>query len=103
MERSATSRRTTSACRRRRRTRRSRPADVNKDGATDFFFGRAGAPGVFAMSTGSARFVVSDAPAGTRDATSAQFVDYDNDGVLDLLVMTAAGARLWRNIGTALG
>jgi len=76
-------------------------ADVNKDGATDFFFGRAGAAGVFAMSTGSGRFAVSDAPAGTRDASSAQFVDYDNDGVLDLLVTTATGAGLWRNVGTA--
>ena len=65
-------------------------ADVNKDGATDFFFGRAGAPGLFATSTGSSRFVVADAPSGTRDATSAQFVDYDNDGALDLLVLTAA-------------
>jgi Tfp pilus assembly protein PilF len=76
-------------------------ADVNKDGAIDFFFGRAGAPGVFVMSTGSGRFAVSDAPVGTRDATSAQFVDYDNDGVLDLLVTTGAGAGLWRNLGTA--
>ena len=76
-------------------------ADVNKDGSTDFFFGRAGAPGVFAMSNGSARFAVADAPAGTRDAISAQFVDYDNDGVLDLLVLTAAGPKLWRNVGTA--
>ncbi len=32
-------------------------ADINKDGYTDFFFARAGATGVFAMSDGRERFV----------------------------------------------
>ena len=73
--------------------------DVNKDGATDFFFGRRGAGGLLAMSDGSNRFTVADAPADTRDAVASQFVDYDNDGLLDLLVLTPRGARLWRNAG----
>jgi len=74
-------------------------ADVNKDGAIDFFLGRAGQPGVFATSARGGRFTTAPAPAETRDATAAQFVDYDNDGLLDLLVTTPSGPRLWRNVG----
>ena len=37
--------------------------DVNKDGYTDFYFGRASERGVFALSDGRERFVTSDAPA----------------------------------------
>ena len=73
--------------------------DVNKDGATDFFLGRTGAAGLFVMSNRSARFTTVAAPDGTADATAAQFVDYDNDGLLDLLVLTHAGPRLFRNVG----
>jgi Tfp pilus assembly protein PilF len=75
--------------------------DVNKNGATDFFFGRRGAPGVLATSDGSGRFRIADAPDETRDAVAAQFVDYDDDGLLDLMVLTLRGARLWRNVGDA--
>src|SRR6185436_9312571 len=41
-------------------------ADINKDGVTDFFFGRANAPGAFAISGAPGRFTVSDAPPGTN-------------------------------------
>ena len=73
--------------------------DVNKDGATDFFLGRAGQPGIFVMTTRGGRFTTVAAPEGTRDATAAQFFDYDNDGLLDLVVATPSGVRLWRNVG----
>lgn len=73
--------------------------DVNKDGATDFFLGRTGAAGLFVMSNRSARFTTVAAPDATGAATAAQFVDYDNDGLLDLLVLTPAGPRLFRNVG----
>ena len=75
-------------------------ADVNKDGYTDFFFARAGATGVFAISDGKERFVTREGPAGSAGAAGAQFVDYDNDGLLDLLVLTKQGPRLYRNVGT---
>jgi tetratricopeptide (TPR) repeat protein len=75
--------------------------DVNKDGATDFLFGRAGAAALLAMSSGDGRFTVSEAPAGTSDVVSAHFIDYDNDGILDLLALTAGGPRLWRKVGNA--
>ena len=75
-------------------------ADANKDGVTDFFFGRAGAPGLLVSSEASTRrFTVSAAPADSRDTTEAQFLDYDNDGLLDLLALTASGPKLWRHAG----
>ena len=75
-------------------------ADVNKDGYTDFFFGVADAPGVFALSDGQGRFKVVTAPPETRGALTAQFIDYDNDGLLDVLTTSTDGAHLIRNVGT---
>ena len=80
--------------------------DVNKDGFTDFYFGRANGAGEFAVSDGKGRFVVSPAPhaagAAAAEYTSAQFLDYDNDGLLDLVTVSRAqrgGLRVLRNTG----
>jgi Flp pilus assembly protein TadD len=73
--------------------------DVNKDGYTDFFFGKAGGAGVLAISDGRGRFTTSAAPAGTESASAAQFFDYDNDGLLDLVTASSAGLRVIRNLG----
>jgi tetratricopeptide (TPR) repeat protein len=73
--------------------------DVNKDGFTDFFFGEAGGAGLFALSDGRGRFQTSAAPAGAADARAAQFLDYDNDGLLDLVALAPAGLRVLRNAG----
>ncbi|MEO5818864.1 MAG: FG-GAP-like repeat-containing protein [Vicinamibacteraceae bacterium] len=73
--------------------------DVNKDGFTDFFFGRTGAPSVLATSDGRGRFTVS--PIGGLDgATAAQFIDLDNDGRLDVVAITTAGLIQARNGGS---
>ena len=72
--------------------------DVNKDGFTDFFFGRAGAVGALAASTGRGTFATTDV-AGTEGVTAAQFVDLDNDGLLDLVAVTAAGPIQLRGLG----
>ena len=64
--------------------------DVNKDGFTDFFFADADAPGVFALSDGAGRFRETAAPPSTAGAKAAQFLDYDNDGLLDLLAVTSS-------------
>ncbi|HZM91250.1 MAG TPA: FG-GAP-like repeat-containing protein [Blastocatellia bacterium] len=74
--------------------------DVNKDDFTDFFFGRADGPGVFAISDGKGRFVATSAPAGSEGPIAAQFLDYDNDGLLDLVLLQNQGARILRNLGT---
>src|SRR5262249_28609597 len=72
-------------------------ADVNKDGFTDFFFAAATGPGLLAMSDGKGAFAVSPAPAETAGAAAASFVDYDNDGVLDLVLASADGLHVFRN------
>ena len=72
--------------------------DVNKDGFTDFFMS-SGTRAVLAMSDGHTHFKISPAPAGAEQALAAQFLDYDNDGLLDLIAATSRGLRLWRNVG----
>jgi tetratricopeptide (TPR) repeat protein len=73
--------------------------DVNKDGFTDFFFARGAGPGRFAMSDGQGRFKISAAPAVSGGATSAQFLDYDADGLLDCVILTNMGFSVLRNVG----
>ena len=73
--------------------------DLNKDGYVDFFFSHAGG-GTLATSDGQGHFRANPAPQGTADAVAAAFVDYDNDGLLDLLTAHRQGLRLFRNIGT---
>ncbi len=73
--------------------------DINKDSFTDFFLGRKSDAGLFALSDGRGRFNISQAPAATAGARAAQFLDYDNDGLLDLVIVTRAGLRVWRNVG----
>ena len=74
--------------------------DINKDGYTDFFFGRADGPGLFAISNGTERFKTIAAPAGSKDAQAAQFIDYDNDGLLDCVILADKGVHVLRNVGT---
>jgi len=73
--------------------------DLNKDGFTDFFFGRVDGPGLFALSDGKEKFKTIAAPAGTEGVQAAQFLDYDNDGLLDCVMLTGKGVRVWRNVG----
>ncbi|HEX8424406.1 MAG TPA: CRTAC1 family protein, partial [Pyrinomonadaceae bacterium] len=73
--------------------------DVNKDGFTDLFFGAYEAAGTFALSDGQGRFNLRPAPEATRHASSAQFLDYDNDGLLDLLTVGSDGVSVCRNLG----
>ena len=74
-------------------------ADVNKDGYTDFFFTRSGREGLLALSDGRSRFTVLPADAATADSRSGQLLDYDNDGLVDLVTVGAAGIRVVRNLG----
>ncbi len=75
--------------------------DLNKDGFTDFFFGRADGPGLFALSDGKEKFKTVAAPAGSEAARATQFIDYDNDGLLDSVLATDKGLRVWRNLGNS--
>jgi len=73
--------------------------DVNKDGYTDFVLGRADGPALFVNSDGKERFKTSPLPAGSEGARAAEFLDYDNDGLLDCIMVTDKGVRVWRNVG----
>jgi hypothetical protein len=70
--------------------------DVNKDGYPDMFFGGRN-DSLLARSDGKGQFQTR----GVTDATIAgQFIDYDNDGLLDLLTLSEQrGARIFRNTG----
>ncbi|HET6979397.1 MAG TPA: FG-GAP-like repeat-containing protein [Pyrinomonadaceae bacterium] len=72
--------------------------DVNKDGFTDFYFATA-AEGYLALSNGKERFQVTKVEGG--GAIASQFVDYDNDGLLDLISVAGDGVRVQRNTGNA--
>ena len=74
--------------------------DVNKDGYVDFFLGAAG-PSWLALSDGRGAYSVVSAPGAAADARAAQIVDYDADGLLDLVVLTSKGARVFRNLGSS--
>jgi tetratricopeptide (TPR) repeat protein len=73
--------------------------DFNKDSFTDFFFGESNGVGIFATSDGRGRFILSDAPSGFENVSAAQFADYDNDGLVDLIAITDKGLCVARNIG----
>ncbi|HEY0099998.1 MAG TPA: FG-GAP-like repeat-containing protein [Pyrinomonadaceae bacterium] len=73
--------------------------DYNKDGFTDFFFGRADGAGLFATSDGRGRFTTNPAPDGTERTTAAQFLDYDGDGLLDCATFADGSLKVWRNVG----
>ena len=77
--------------------------DVNKDGFTDFYFSRTRGAGEFALSDGKGRFNLSPAPAAQGLEAAAQFIDYDNDGLLDLVTLSrgpdGATLRVLRNTG----
>ncbi|HKY28629.1 MAG TPA: FG-GAP-like repeat-containing protein [Pyrinomonadaceae bacterium] len=75
--------------------------DVNKDGYTDFFFGREDGPALFAISDGREKFKSVPAPQGSDAVRAAQFLDYDNDGLLDCVAITHDGLKIWRNLGTS--
>jgi cytochrome c-type biogenesis protein CcmH/NrfG len=77
--------------------------DVNKDGYTDFFFGRMDGAGIFAISDGKEKFKTVVGPSGSEGVSAAQFLDYDNDGLLDCIALTDKGVRVWRNTGNNSG
>jgi tetratricopeptide (TPR) repeat protein len=71
--------------------------DINKDGFTDFYFASPGnTTGHFAISNGKEFFQIT--PAAGNSAAS-QFIDYDNDGLLDLVSTVGSSLRVLRNTG----
>lgn len=87
--------------------------DVNKDGYADFFFGHFNRPGSFVLSDGKGHFQLRRGPENLdpkvrveKASFASQFVDYDNDGLLDLVTVVGSTSaisslqlRIWRNVG----
>ena len=73
--------------------------DLNKDGLPDIFLGSATGADALAVSDGPGRYTQAAAPADAGPAAAAQFLDYDNDGLLDLVAARAAGLLVHRNLG----
>ena len=70
--------------------------DVNKDGFTDFFLPPNDTAGDFALSNGKERFQLTRTEGGSN---ASQFIDYDNDGLLDLVSSVQTQLRVLRNTG----
>src|SRR5207253_11126010 len=52
-----------------------------------------------AVSDSRGRFIVTPAAGVGTSAVAAQFVDYDNDGLVDLLTWSDDGPHFMRNLG----
>lgn len=73
--------------------------DVNKDGFTDYFIGAAYGKSQLFINQGNGKFTkqkISNKPLTTF---SSQFLDYDNDGLLDLVTSNYSATQIWRNLG----
>ncbi len=75
--------------------------DLNRDGRTDFLVTRADAPAALALSSAPARYRIENGPAATTGAAAAQTLDYDNDGLTDLLLVSNQHLRLLRSLGNS--
>ncbi|HEX8844069.1 MAG TPA: FG-GAP-like repeat-containing protein [Pyrinomonadaceae bacterium] len=82
--------------------------DVNKDAFTDFYFGAWNSPSMLALSDGKGRFRLQPVPAPSGEPKGAlpdraQFIDYDSDGLLDLVTLSSCAQdtflHVWRNVG----
>jgi Flp pilus assembly protein TadD len=73
--------------------------DINKDDATDLVFAVEGGAARIALSDGKGHFAVTDAPEAARDARQILLLDYDGDGLLDLVVLRPDGLRILRGLG----
>lgn len=72
--------------------------DVNKDEWPDFFFShQQGAE--LALSDGFGHFTFAPVDPALANASAAQLVDVDNDGLLDVVALTPAGVAVSRNTG----
>lgn len=74
-------------------------ADVNKDGFTDFFIGRSDGESALFASDGKGKYIKKKISAEKISVVAAQFLDFDNDGLIDLVASGVFGVKIWRNTG----
>ena len=58
---------------------------------------------MLALSDGRGRFRCWPAPEAMRGSTAAQLLDYDNDGLLDLVAWSSGGAHVCPQLGGRAG
>jgi Tfp pilus assembly protein PilF len=72
--------------------------DLNKDGFTDFYLPHLDGADTLYLSDGRSGFTSKQVTAGSL---AAQFLDYDNDGLLDVIALTRTGFEVWRGLGSS--
>ena len=75
--------------------------DLNKDNFIDYYFPSAMDGDQLYLSDGRGGFTRASLDQAAR-SHSAQMVDFDLDGVLDVIALTAGGVRLERGLGGSL-
>lgn len=75
--------------------------DLNKDNFIDFYLPNPDGKDALYLSNGRGGFVKKEV-AGNEVSLAAQFADYDNDGLLDLITRTARGVTARRGLGESL-
>lgn len=73
--------------------------DVNKDGFTDYFIGAAYGKSQLFINQGNGKFTKQKVSNKPLTVFSSQFLDYDNDGLIDLITSTYSETKIWRNLG----
>jgi Tfp pilus assembly protein PilF len=75
--------------------------DIDKDGATDFFLCGSAGPDRLMLSNPRGRLRSVTGVGLASGSRAALMLDYDGDGLLDLLALADDGLHLWRNLGQA--
>jgi tetratricopeptide (TPR) repeat protein len=75
--------------------------DLNKDGFTDFYLPHQDGRDALYLSDGRGSFAKKEI-AGTGQSLAAQVLDYDNDGLLDVVTLDRDGVQLRRGSGATL-
>ncbi len=76
------------------------PGDFNQDGFTDVYLCHPSHDSLL-LSDGRGGFRTALAPASLGDSRQALALDYDADGLIDVLVSGPGGLRLARNLGAS--
>lgn len=73
--------------------------DLNKDNFVDFYLPNASGKDTLFLSDGRGGFIATEVGSGSL---TAQFTDYDNDGLLDVVTRMTDGVSLRRGLGNTL-
>lgn len=77
--------------------------DLNKDNFIDFYLPDVDGNSALFLSDGKGAFVrKGDGATGRRGELAAQVADFDNDGLLDVIMQTTSGVTLQRGLGDKL-